>query len=69
VEPGTEVLHVAIDVGSDPISGSVASGDGEPRRFAGWVELAAEIETLRRAGRGMAASAAYNHVPGQNAPE
>lgn len=43
------ITHVglAINVGSDPIEGSVVTGGREPQPFCGWVELAAAIEGIR----------------------
>ena len=43
------IAHVglAIELGSEPIQGSVQSGCQEPRAFCGWVELAAAIEAVR----------------------
>jgi hypothetical protein len=43
------ITHVglSINVGSDPIEGSVAACGQEPRPFCGWVELAAAIEGVR----------------------
>jgi hypothetical protein len=41
-------LRLAIDLASEPITGSL-SVDGETsRRFSGWIELAAAIEGARR---------------------
>lgn len=48
VETGTAHLRLAIDVDSDPISGSVCNGTGYATRFAGWIELVSVIETARR---------------------
>lgn len=41
-------LKLAVDVGSDPITGSVAVGAGTPTSFCGWIELVAAIEGVRR---------------------
>ena len=43
-------LKLAVDVGSDPITGCVVVGGGDPRRFCGWIELVAEIEAARHSG-------------------
>lgn len=43
-------LKLAVDVGSDPISGSVAIGGGNPMSFCGWIELVAAIEAVRHSG-------------------
>jgi hypothetical protein len=40
-------LELSIDVGSEPITGSVVVGSGQPRSFAGWMELVAAIEAVR----------------------
>jgi hypothetical protein len=40
-------LQLWIDPDSEPICGWVATEDGEPEQFAGWVELTAAIETAR----------------------
>jgi hypothetical protein len=40
-------LHLSIELGSDPICGSVAERDGEARMFSGWIELVAAIEDAR----------------------
>lgn len=47
-------LKLAVDVGSDPITGSLAVGGGDPRSFCGWIELVAEIEAARYNGEGTA---------------
>jgi hypothetical protein len=43
-------LKLAVDVGSEPITGSVAIGAGAPTSFCGWIELAAAIESARHDG-------------------
>ncbi len=48
----TSRLDLAIDVGSDPISGSLSVPGGESHRFHGWIELTAAIESVRRERRG-----------------
>ncbi len=40
-------LSLTIDVDSDPISGSVSNGNGQPRSFMGWIELVGAIEAAR----------------------
>ena len=40
-------MQLSIDIGSEPISGSVAMGDGAAREFCGWIELVATIESAR----------------------
>ena len=43
-------LELAVDVGSDPITGSVAVGGGLPVDFCGWIELVSAIESVRHNG-------------------
>lgn len=43
-------LKLAVDVGSDPITGSVAIGADAPMSFCGWIELVAAIEAVRHDG-------------------
>ena len=45
---------LAIDVDSDPISGSVSNGTEVSTPFTGWVELASMIEAARSATPGRA---------------
>ena len=40
-------MELAIDVGSDPISGSVSTGARCAQPFTGWIELAEAIEAAR----------------------
>lgn len=40
-------MQLSIDIGSEPISGSVSLGDGATREFSGWIELVATIESAR----------------------
>lgn len=40
-------MSLSIEVGSDPISGSLSVDAGAPQRFRGWIELVAAIESLR----------------------
>jgi hypothetical protein len=40
-------LHLSIEVGSDPVTGSVSGPNGEPQLFCGWMELVAVIEAVR----------------------
>jgi hypothetical protein len=48
--------HVAVSldivVDSDPIEGSVAVGDGEPREFCTWLELISALDEARAATEG-----------------
>jgi hypothetical protein len=50
VELGSARLELSIELGSDPITGSVAPSAGEARRFSGWIELVAAIEAARASG-------------------
>lgn len=43
-------LKLAIDIGSDPITGSIAVAEGHPTNFCGWIELVAVIESARHDG-------------------
>lgn len=43
-------VSLSIAVGSNPIQGTVASGEQEPQPFSGWVELTAAIEAARAGG-------------------
>jgi hypothetical protein len=43
-------VTVYLDVGSEPLSGTVAINDQEQRRFQGWIELAHAIELARGIG-------------------
>jgi hypothetical protein len=40
-------MQLSIDIGSEPISGSVSMGDGATQEFSGWIELVATIESAR----------------------
>jgi hypothetical protein len=40
-------LELAIEVDSDPISGSVSNGAHGAQAFVGWIELTAAIEAAR----------------------
>jgi hypothetical protein len=44
-------LELAIEVDSDPISGSVSNGSRHSQPFIGWIELVAAIEAARSAGQ------------------
>jgi hypothetical protein len=50
VKRGTAHLKLAIDIDSEPISGSVSNGTGDSKAFQGWIELASVIEAARSAG-------------------
>lgn len=40
-------MQLSIEIGSEPISGSVSMGDGAAHEFCGWIELVATIESAR----------------------
>jgi hypothetical protein len=62
---GTAHLQLAIDVDSEPISGSVSNGDELMEPFMGWIELTAAIEAARSASHACAASPAEVGVEGK----
>lgn len=39
-------LSLEVELGSEPIRGSLARDEGERRTFQGWMELAATLEAL-----------------------
>jgi hypothetical protein len=43
-------MQLSIEIGSEPISGSVSVGGGSAQEFCGWIELVATIESARHAG-------------------
>jgi hypothetical protein len=43
-------VTVYLDVGSDPLSGTVGIDDDEQRRFQGWIELAHAIDSAHAIG-------------------
>jgi len=45
-------IRLAIGVDTDPIAGSVAVGDEEPRAFETWFELIAALDGARDKDRG-----------------
>ena len=47
---GTTNLELAIEMDSDPISGSVSNGSHGAQPFSGWIELVAAIEAARTSG-------------------
>jgi hypothetical protein len=49
-------LMVDLELGSEPITGSVGPVDAEPRSFRGWSELAALIEGHRVSNAALALS-------------
>jgi hypothetical protein len=49
VRDGEVHLKLTIEVGSEPISGSVSLGSGQPQPFRGWIELVERVEAARSA--------------------
>ena len=73
VTSGTAQLRLAIDIGSEPISGWVSNGVGDSRPFEGWIELASVIEAARAAEVALGKSGngrteRLGSIPGANAP-
>jgi hypothetical protein len=58
-------MQLSIEVGSDPIAGSLSVGDGAPQQFCGWIELVAAIESVRHAAPG-GADKTLGSFPGAN---
>jgi hypothetical protein len=76
VERATTHLELAIEVDSDPISGSVSNGNRQSQPFIGWIELVAAIEAARSsvalvggAGEPGAGVKTLGSLPGANGPE
>ena len=63
---GSARLHLAIDLGSEPISGSVQAHGREPVHFVGWIDLVAAIEQARAAVAGDGKTLGW--VPGVKLP-
>ena len=60
-------LTLAIEIDSDPITGSVSHGPGISRPFHGWIELAGVIEAARSAGGlGYSPAETLGSFPGAN---
>jgi hypothetical protein len=57
-------MQLSIDIGSEPISGSVSMGDGASREFSGWIELVATIESAR--GTDSESNKTLGSFPGAN---
>jgi hypothetical protein len=53
-DPGTDRVWIEIDPAAAPISGVFHHGSEPARRFEGWLELVALLETERRPGNGPA---------------
>jgi hypothetical protein len=43
-------MQLSIEIGSEPISGSVSLSGGNSQEFCGWIELVETIESARHAG-------------------
>jgi hypothetical protein len=43
-------MQLSIEIGSEPIRGSVSVGGGSAEQFCGWIELVETIESARHAG-------------------
>jgi len=43
-------MQLSIEVGSEPIAGSITVNAGAQRQFSGWIELVAAIEEARQPG-------------------
>ncbi len=43
-------MQLSIDIGSEPITGSVTVDSGVTQQFSGWIELVAAIESARDTG-------------------
>ena len=73
MERETAHIRLAIEVESDPISGSVSNGTHRGQRFSGWIELVAAIEAARSPRGGGAAgqtpTKTLGSVPGAKASE
>jgi hypothetical protein len=71
VPRATTHLELAIELGSDPITGSVSHGASRSQAFSGWIELVAAIEAARQSGArvggsGEAGVKTLGSVPGAN---
>jgi hypothetical protein len=67
----TRHLELAIDVDSDPITGSFSHGAQRSQPFTGWIELVAAIEAARSSehpthGPGSANGKTLGSTPGAN---
>jgi len=43
-------MQLSIEIGSEPIAGSIAVENDVPQKFSGWIELVAAIESARHQG-------------------
>jgi hypothetical protein len=63
-------LTLRIDLDADPISGSLDSAPAAPRRFSGWIALAAALTAIRAdLDERLAGNTASEAVAGNTAPE
>ena len=74
MERETAHLELAIDLDSEPISGSVSNGTHGLRPFTGWIELVAAIEAARSSveawgAQGDAERQTLGSLPGANGQE
>jgi hypothetical protein len=74
VTRGTAQLRLAIEIGSEPISGWVSNDTGVSKPFHGWIELTVVIEAARAAdpslGRlGETPAERLGSIPGAKASE
>jgi hypothetical protein len=74
VERARTHLELAIEVDSDPISGSVSNGNRQSQPFIGWIELVAAIEAARTSVALVGTSGepgvkTLGSLPGANGPE
>ena len=53
--PASDRVWIEIDPAAEPISGVVHHGSDPARRFSGWLELVALLESERRPARGPSA--------------
>ncbi|MBV9804148.1 MAG: hypothetical protein JO130_13195 [Solirubrobacterales bacterium] len=70
----TRHLELAIDIDSDPITGSFSRGAENSRPFTGWIELVAAIEAARSSehpagGPGNGNGKTLGSTPGANGSE
>jgi hypothetical protein len=69
VSSPTADLHLTIEIGSDPICGSVGRHGDLPSRFSGWIELVAVIESARVAMGNRVGGQRLGSIPGVNGGE
>jgi hypothetical protein len=61
-------VSLSIELESEPITGVMAVGVGQPpRHFSGWVELAGAIEDVRLRRSGGAGAETLGYLPGARA--